>query len=229
MSQTAKVHEPSMEEILASIRRIIADDDNAKEAPAPEKAASRQPQASPRASAAPMQLRPVAPPAGNSSQTKIDAILAELDGPLKSASSPAAPAAEDSESVEAMEPPPAPVPAPTAHFQSCDPESDVVFAERPYQPPEEPAMRNGDDSRSQFSQSPAPDRGLISASTIAAMDNAFSSLESTTVIGQNSRTLEDMVKEMLRPMLKGWLDENLPNLVERIVRAEIERVSRGRS
>ena len=41
-------------------------------------------------------------------------------------------------------------------------------------------------------------------------------------------TLEDLVRELLRPMLKTWLDDNLPNLVERLVRAEIERVSRGR-
>ena len=47
--------------------------------------------------------------------------------------------------------------------------------------------------------------------------------------GQNhARTLDDLVKEMLRPMLKSWLDDNLPSIVERIVRAEIERVSRGR-
>ena len=45
---------------------------------------------------------------------------------------------------------------------------------------------------------------------------------------QNARTLEDLVREMLRPMLKAWLDDNLPNMVERMVRAEIERVSRGR-
>ena len=37
-----------------------------------------------------------------------------------------------------------------------------------------------------------------------------------------------LVREMLRPMLKVWLDDNLPSLVERLVRAEIERVSRGR-
>ena len=49
-----------------------------------------------------------------------------------------------------------------------------------------------------------------------------------TVLSNNARTLEDLVKEMLRPMLKAWLDDNLPGLVERIVRAEIERVSRGR-
>jgi cell pole-organizing protein PopZ len=44
---------------------------------------------------------------------------------------------------------------------------------------------------------------------------------------QNARTLEDLVREMLRPMLKVWLDDNLPGMVERLVRAEIERVSRG--
>ena len=49
-----------------------------------------------------------------------------------------------------------------------------------------------------------------------------------TVLSNNARTLEDLVKEMLRPMLKSWLDDNLPGLVERIVKAEIERVSRGR-
>ncbi len=72
-----------------------------------------------------------------------------------------------------------------------------------------------------------PDHALISGATMSAVDNAFNSL-ANTVLGNNARTLEDLVKEMLRPMLKGWLDDNLPGMVERIVRAEIERVSRGR-
>ena len=62
---------------------------------------------------------------------------------------------------------------------------------------------------------------------MAAVDSAFSTL-AHTVLSNNARTLEDLVKEMLRPMLKSWLDDNLPGLVERIVKAEIERVSRGR-
>ena len=57
--------------------------------------------------------------------------------------------------------------------------------------------------------------------------SAFNTL-AHTVLSNNARTLEDLVKEMLRPMLKSWLDDNLPGLVERIVKAEIERVSRGR-
>jgi cell pole-organizing protein PopZ len=44
---------------------------------------------------------------------------------------------------------------------------------------------------------------------------------------QNARTLDDLVQDMLRPMLKAWLDDNLPTIVERLVRTEIERVSRG--
>ena len=72
------------------------------------------------------------------------------------------------------------------------------------------------------------DEGLISSTTTAAVDSAFNALAQTVLV-QNARTLEDLIREMLRPMLKIWLDDNLPGLVERLVRAEIERVSRGRS
>ena len=71
------------------------------------------------------------------------------------------------------------------------------------------------------------DRPLLSNTARAAVDSAFTSL-AHTVLSQNARTLDDLVKDMLRPMLKSWLDDNLPGLVERLVRAEIERVSRGR-
>ena len=68
---------------------------------------------------------------------------------------------------------------------------------------------------------------LLSSVTSAAVDSAFNTLAQTVLV-QNARTLEDLVREMLRPMLKAWLDDNLPGMVERLVRAEIERVSRGR-
>src|SRR5678815_389829 len=69
-------------------------------------------------------------------------------------------------------------------------------------------------------------RDRISGETVKAVDSAFNTLAQTVLI-QNARTLEDLVREMLRPMLKSWLDDNLPGMVERIVRHEIERVSRG--
>jgi cell pole-organizing protein PopZ len=68
---------------------------------------------------------------------------------------------------------------------------------------------------------------LVSSSTVESVGQNFQLL-AHTVLSQNARTLEDLVQEMLRPMLKGWLDENLPHMVERLVRAEIERVARGR-
>ena len=43
----------------------------------------------------------------------------------------------------------------------------------------------------------------------------------------SSEDMDEMAREMLRPMLKAWLDDNLPVMVERLVRAEIERVARG--
>jgi hypothetical protein len=220
MTQTAKTQEPSMEEILASIRRIIADDDS-KPAKAPEVAAAAK---APQAAAAPSRPAPPAapppkpaaplpsapPPAAANSQDEVDAMLAELDappkaGPKPAAAQPPAPAAEVLDLTEAMAAPTLP-PGPAPSFRTIDGASDVVFTTKPER---------------------STDRALISNETIAAVDSAFNSL-AHTVIGQNARTLEDLVREMLRPMLKSWLDDNLPGLVERIVRAEIERVSRGR-
>ena len=77
--------------------------------------------------------------------------------------------------------------------------------------------------RSKARRRPQP---ILSRTTVSAVESAFNSL-ANTVLSNNARTLEDLVKEMLRPMLKSWLDDNLPGLVERIVKAEIERVSRG--
>ncbi|WP_280116297.1 PopZ family protein [Pannonibacter tanglangensis] len=68
---------------------------------------------------------------------------------------------------------------------------------------------------------------LTSEGTGAAVHAAFENL-STTILSANARTLEDLVTDMLRPMLKNWLDQNLPVLVEQLVRQEIERVTRRR-
>jgi cell pole-organizing protein PopZ len=68
---------------------------------------------------------------------------------------------------------------------------------------------------------------ILSSETDLAVARAFNTL-SRTVLTDNARTLEDLVTEMLRPLLKAWLDDNLPSLVERLVRMEIERVARGR-
>ena len=111
---------------------------------------------------------------------------------------------------------PSPVPAP--QFRKIEGYSDENFDEAEQTPAmHEPAEASGADEREQ----------LLSNTTSAAVDSAFNMLAQAVLV-QNGRTLEDLVREMLRPMLKSWLDDNLPGLVERLVRTEIERVARGR-
>ncbi|MGH6830217.1 MAG: PopZ family protein [Methylocella sp.] len=69
--------------------------------------------------------------------------------------------------------------------------------------------------------------GMISAETQAAADNAFNKLAHSLLNRpMGNQSIEDMTRELLRGMLKHWLDGNLPGLVERLVREEIERVAR---
>ncbi|MBV9753946.1 MAG: DUF2497 domain-containing protein, partial [Hyphomicrobiales bacterium] len=62
---------------------------------------------------------------------------------------------------------------------------------------------------------------ILSSEANRAVARAFGDLN-RGVLGDNVRSLEDTVKEMLRPLLKTWLDDNLPQIVERLVRMEIE-------
>ena len=250
MTQPAKVQEPSMEEILASIRRIIADDEAkpsdkpaaAAAAPAaPSKPAMKDipPSAIPAAKAAapkaaapapapapkPAPAPPPPAPVASNSQDDIDAMLAGLDEDTAVAEvSPPEPEADVFELTDEMalpEPKPAPAPPPSAaSFSKIDPQDDLEFTET------KAARRQPMPDPSPASEMPMPGP-ILSHSTVSAVESAFNTL-AHTVLSNNARTLEDLVKEMLRPMLKSWLDDNLPGLVERIVKAEIERVSRGR-
>lgn len=67
---------------------------------------------------------------------------------------------------------------------------------------------------------------LVSLHTGEKVAAAFGELDAAIAAGQ-SRSFDEIAEEMLRPMLTQWLDDNLPTLVERLVREEIERVSRG--
>jgi uncharacterized protein len=257
MTQPAKVQEPSMEEILASIRRIIADDEAkpaaeklaAQAAPAKADRPEKPPPAAPAAKAPvtaevqPSQPRapqpaaakpapPIKPPVAaapppppavpvSSSQNDIDALLNGLDeatGPEEIR--PPLPDSEvfdltDEMAVRAPEPP-------KASFQTVEPQDDLEFAEN--------VAASASHRQPAFEPPPlvnsAPQPQILSRSTISAVESAFNTL-AHTVLSNNARTLEDLVKEMLRPMLKSWLDDNLPGMVERIVKLEIERVSRG--
>jgi cell pole-organizing protein PopZ len=246
MTQPAKVQEPSMEEILASIRRIIADDEAkppggdkpaaAAAAPIPPKA--EKPASAPAPAPKPAVMtdmppskipaavaatpKPAPPPpaaAATNSQDDIDALLNGLDEATTQdeirSSQP------DSEVFELTDDMAVPnVAPPQALFHKVEPEDDLEFTES--------AASKTIQRPPPYDPSPAPPSPpILSQNTVSAVESAFNTL-AHTVLSNNARTLEDLVKEMLRPMLKSWLDDNLPGLVERIVKAEIERVSRGR-
>jgi cell pole-organizing protein PopZ len=218
MTQPAKSQEPSMEEILASIRRIIADDDATKTpqgGPGPESAA-----------ALPAEAPPIYSPPPAASHAHLDASppAEERTASVGGAADPVADMLDLTESMAApmpQSPPENPAPGAMSHsaplFRTIDGSSDVGFDEASEKPVVH-APAPGGRQRSQ----------IISNEASAAVDTAFNAL-AQTVLAQNARTLEDLVREMLRPMLKSWLDDNLPGMVERLVRAEIERVSRGRA
>ncbi|WP_035639268.1 DUF2497 domain-containing protein, partial [Bradyrhizobium sp. ORS 375] len=127
----------------------------------------------------------------------------------------------DDMAVAPPSPAPAPPPAPApASFRKVDPQDDIEFIESGR------LNQKSAGFESSF-ENAAPRQPIMAPSTVNAVESAFNAL-ANTVLSNNARTLEDLVKEMLRPMLKSWLDDNLPALVERIVKAEIERVSRGR-
>jgi cell pole-organizing protein PopZ len=233
MNQPAKSHEPSMEEILASIRRIIADDDSK----------------GPPAAAAPPPPAPVAapaPPPLSAMPPSPMEFLRDIPPAPPPPAPPPAPEEKAADILELTDEMRAPEPEPPAmRFTTVEAQPDIVFAEivpEPVEPepePEpdipEPVMSAVElpvtdvleHARQTLTEQMEMDRPLLSRSASVAVDSAFASL-THTVLSQNARTLDDLVKDMLRPMLKSWLDDNLPSLVERLVRAEIERVSRGR-
>jgi cell pole-organizing protein PopZ len=229
MTQPAKSQEPSMEEILASIRRIIADDDANKTAPRP----AEPPQAAapaPAARPAPSPQAPPPAPRATPPEPSLDEAEAADPEPYSEPMADVEDQASDildlTEQMAAPMPQPASAPKPAPQFRTIDGSFDVSYDEEkpaPQMPMPEARAPNEDNPY----RGEARSNQLLSSVTSAAVDSAFNTLAQTVLV-QNARTLEDLVREMLRPMLKAWLDDNLPGMVERLVRAEIERVSRGR-
>jgi len=192
-----------MEEILASIRRIISDDDAPK--PASQKPVSAR-------TPAKADTKEAKKAAGRDGQQDTDAASAGCDVSAHQGPNDPAHANATADMIELGDAMHANALAFDGSDRSCDAVADDASGPaRPRTP----------------GAAPAPEEPLLSPLTTAAIDNAFNSL-AHTVLTQNPRTLEDLVRDMLKPMLRAWLDHNLPNIVERLVRAEIERVSRGR-
>ena len=185
--------EPTMEEILASIRRIISEDDAPAEAAAP--APAPEPVYTPEPEPVAFMAAPEPEPAPTPVEPEDDVL--ELTDVYE------APEAESIGDLDVFspepEPAPAPRPAPTPSYDSLVGESAAASAASAFaglaaslkKPEPEP-------------MSAPSDLNFVSGSTV-----------------------EGMVAQMLRPMIKDWLDANLPGIVETAVKAEVERIARS--
>jgi hypothetical protein len=173
-------HEPSMEEILASIRRIIADDHV-------------------------LPLSRSAAPSGRQAQPEPQ----QAHAPYDDYDAPQFRPTMRNE----------PQQAPRPDFRMAMEPAQRIAPEvqaRAFEPP--PAMH--DDLMDPVSAA------LVSPVADSSVSSSFNAL-ATSMMLQNNTMVEDSIREMLRPMLKTWLDDNLPGIVERLVRQEIERMARG--
>jgi cell pole-organizing protein PopZ len=200
MSDT-NAQEPTMEEILASIRRIISEDD----APAAPAAAAPEAQPEPAQEPAPPTAAE-APPPYEIDQGDDDDVL-EL-------TEPAPPLQE-----------PAPEPVAAVPAESVG-DLDVFTRPAPARPPEPQPAPAREAAYAPLSLD--DEDGLTAAPTADHAASMFGQLSRTLAMPAEGRTLEDVVRELLRPMLKQWLDQNLPSIVETAVQSEVERISRRR-
>jgi cell pole-organizing protein PopZ len=198
MSAAEAQAEPTMEEILASIRRIISEGDEpageAADAPAGAAAAAA-------AAAVP------------------DDDVLELSEAMMEAAPAASDAPLDQSSIDdlmifdrAPEPEPemAPEPEPMEMFEQAP----APIAETAFRAPEPISAYQ-------------PVEGLVSAEATSAALGALSKLHmAIPVYTGPEATLETVVKDLLRPMLKQWLEDNLPAIVEAKVEAEVARIAR---
>ncbi len=161
-----RAHEPSMEEILASIRTIIAEDREPAQVLESKNAAEKALAAGPQVVFSNAQV--------------------------------AAPVRQPEPVVQTG--------APKVVWRQPEPDADSA----PVEPVESAA---------------ADDAPLLSPETDKAVGSAFEAL-SANLAARSAELAEGVAREMLRPMLKAWLDDNLPGIVERLVGAEIERIVR---
>lgn len=272
MAQDKIEQDPTMEEILQSIKRIISDDDTA--------ASGNTAEETPAAPASPVmektQISPVIEPESdpendevleltdmvkddgtivNIKENNVRDILDDIDDLTKAIEDAENRAPNEPTKSESL-PPPAPdngslddileeitlspeepansepeMAEPEVTQESVIPEPPVVEVVTEELAPnieEEPAMTLP-------SAHDEPDAGLISGDSADATKDAFKkfidalpAMRPEKIMGgvstRSGTTIEDLLMEAMRPLLKEWLDNNLPETVERIVREELQRL-----
>lgn len=259
MSQSNAAREPSMEEILASIRRIIETTDGAddglhqhqpsshdlgdEEEESPTLARVRDEVANTQPSRSTAVKTPPPPPSRDASESRFDRTPPRPGlTPRQDEETRNKPAGHGASTAARPQVSLAEVAARAGSLQqsaAAKPEPRSFTAPRTPEKPEAPAMRV-------TPEKPAPDRlaaskpadkitvgdalrsnALVSSETGDRVAASFEHLNQAIVTGP-TKSFDEIAQEMLQPMLREWLDNNLPVLVERLVREEIERIAKGR-
>lgn len=152
---------------------------------------------------------------------------------------------EVEETVDTPPPPPAPAPEPEPEEDVLELTNDMVIDDQPepvFEPEPEPVFELGPEPEPgpAFSYEPEPEpmfeepepeeESLLAAPTRAASSSALAELTKAMTrnqhlpVGNGSLTVEALLREIMTPLLKEWLDNNLPQTVERLVQKEIERL-----
>jgi len=203
-----RAHEPSIEEILASIRRIISDDQHSRQDEAvsgPNEAIEPEPSAPQRdnflheSSTGRSVAAEEEPARAQHPDQRRDNLLRHLKASNEAQSRGAF--RQAAEILEAAERDLPPIATLQADHRAI------------------PGAATNDIASERF----AP---LLSAATAASIAAQFDTLAVTRLFEDGGR-MDDLARDLVRPMLQEWLDDNLPGIVEKLVRAEIERVARG--
>ena len=189
MAEQTAENEPSMEEILSSIRRIINEDDD--DTPAEAEAAPEAP----------------------ASQDDVDAMFDEAGD------------TDDGDVLELTDK----VDEPDGGTDPLAVDDDLMIVDREPEPAPEPVAMDDEPEIDFDALADEAADGIMSQPAAAAAMGSFHTLaENIRISDEEGRTLEGVVRALLRPMLKEWLDANLPSIVDEKVQAEIDRVARRR-
>lgn len=202
--QTAQ--EPTMEEILASIRRIISEDD----APA-ETAAAAAPEDGDGADEPEVEGEPVVSSALMDETPSTQMPAASEDDVLELTEAYEAPAAESIGDLDVSPAEPEPVSAPV---------SESVFAP-------EPVAASAPEPASSYDTLVGDSAAASAASAFAGLASSLRKPEPMDISTGSGPTVDELARSLLRPMLKEWLDANLQTIVEAQVRKEVERIARN--
>lgn len=240
MSNSAAAQEPSMEEILASIRRIITDEDG-----------------NPTTESDSAEVKDSIKKDLDTDETELEDVLLDASQPMSTddldgvfASEDEQPSEDVLELVTPVEDDEEVMELTAAEIEEDEPETeddddelvlvegmDIMFDETEEElsvveeqavPVAEPLEITESEPKPELAPKPAINQSdmesLISNQAASSVSESFANL-SGLVVSSQAKTMEELLKEMLKPMLQSWLDENLPSMVEEMVANEIRRLS----